>query len=269
MPNLNIGKKRLLLVGAGKMGLALLNGWLAAGLQHSQISVHEPKPSAALKKLYARGVQSNNQPADIIVLAVKPQVAGAVLRDLGAPKKTALVLSIMAGVPIAFMKESLGGHKHIVRAMPNTPVAVGQGMTALYARPSLSPAHKKQTSALMNAVGASLWLTSEKQIDAATAISGSGPAYVYHLAETLTASGVKLGLTKAQAAQLARQTIIGAAAMLEANPANPEKLRHDVTSPKGTTEAALKVLADAKKGLQPLIRKTTKAAYQRSRTLSK
>ena len=273
LPSLLDGQ-RLLLVGCGKMGSALLQGWLNAGLDAAQFYVQEPDPDVALSAL---GVHLNVEKTaleaaepSVIILAVKPQLAVEVLPPialLAGPE--ALVVSLMAGVSINTMSDLLGGEAAFVRTMPNTPAALGEGMTALYASSGTQDAQKETAQALLAAVGQTVWLDNEKSIDAVTAISGSGPAYVFHMVEALAAAAINLGLPQDMAAQLAAQTVIGSAAMLRDDGADPRQLRVNVTSPGGTTEAALDVLMGDKGGVVDLMRRATQAAAARAGELAK
>ena len=273
LPKLLDGQK-LLLVGCGKMGSALLQGWLNAGLEAAQFFVQEPNPDAALADL---GVHLNvdtgalrEAAPSVIILAIKPQLAVDVLPSialLAAPET--LVISLMAGVSINTMSDSLGGEVAFVRTMPNTPAAIGAGMTALYASSGTQDDQKAVAEALLAAVGQTVWLDTEKALDAVTAISGSGPAYLFHMVEALAAAGVNLGLQQDMAAQLAMQTIIGSASMLREDEADPRQLRVNVTSPGGTTEAALDVLMGDSGGLVDLMRRATQAAAARAGELAK
>ena len=273
LPSLLDGQK-LLLVGCGKMGSALLQGWLNAGLEAAQFYVQEPNPDAALADL---GVHLNvdtgalqEAAPSVIILAIKPQLAVDVLPSialLAAPET--LVVSLMAGVSINTISDLLGGEAAFVRTMPNTPAAMGDGMTALYASSGTQDAQKETAQALLAAVGQTVWLDNEKSIDAVTAISGSGPAYVFHMVEALAAAAVNLGLPQDMAAQLAAQTVIGSAAMLRDDGADPRQLRVNVTSPGGTTEAALDVLMGDTGGLVDLMRRATQAAAARAGELAK
>lgn len=273
LPKLLDGQK-LLLVGCGKMGSALLQGWLNAGLEAAQFFVQEPNPDAALADL---GVHLNvdtgalqEAAPSVIILAIKPQLAVDVLPSialLAAPET--LVISLMAGVSINTMSDLLGGEAAFVRTMPNTPAAIGAGMTALYASSGTQDDQKAAAEALLAAVGQTVWLDTEKALDAVTAISGSGPAYLFHMVEALAAAGVNLGLPQDMAAQLAMQTIIGSASMLREDEADPRQLRVNVTSPGGTTEAALDVLMGDSGGLVDLMRRATQAAAARAGELAK
>ena len=273
LPSLLDGQK-LLLVGCGKMGSALLQGWLNAGLEAAQFYVQEPNPDAALADL---GVHLNvdigalqEAAPSVIILAIKPQLAVDILPSialLAAPET--LVISLMAGVSINTMSDLLGGEAAFVRTMPNTPAAIGAGMTALYASSGTQEDQKAAAEALLAAVGQTVWLDAEKVLDAVTAISGSGPAYLFHMVEALAAAGVNLGLQQDMAAQLAMQTIIGSASMLREDEADPRQLRVNVTSPGGTTEAALDVLMGDTGGLVDLMRRATQAAATRAGELAK
>lgn len=253
------------------MGMAMMHGWLGAGLQRTQIMVQEPSPSDDLS---ASGVTLNPtaaelaaQAPDIVVLAVKPQMIETVLPSLAGNVRGALVLSLMAGVPIKIMTQLLGEDAAYIRTMPNTPASIGKGMTGLYADGQASAEQKAAAAGLLGAVGQTVWLDSEKMIDAVTAISGSGPAYVFHLVEALQAAGISLGLPEEISRDLAMQTIIGAAAMLEEDGADAADLRRNVTSPGGTTAAALDVLM-ADNGLGDLMRRAAHAAADRAQELA-
>ena len=265
-----LGGQKLLLVGCGKMGTALLQGWLAAGLSAQQFFVQEPN---ADEKLQALGVNLNPSPdsigqADIVILAVKPQMVDEVLPSLAASVgNNTLIVSLMAGIPIAAMAKIFGDAPSYVRTMPNTPAAIGRGMTALFASGNTADAEKAAAEALLAAVGKTVWLSEEKQIDAVTAISGSGPAYIFHMVEALTAAAGNLGLAPDIAATLAMQTVIGSAAMLDEEGADPHQLRVNVTSPGGTTAATLDVLMRDAGGLGDLMRHATQAAAARAHEL--
>jgi pyrroline-5-carboxylate reductase len=261
-----LAEDRILLVGGGKMGMALLQGWLATGLSPTQIAVQEPSPSDALM---ATNVTLNAQ-ADfaptLAILAVKPQLASEVLASLDLPAG-ALVISLMAGLPNAAIRRLLGDKVACVRTMPNTPASIGKGMTALFADAQVSSGERAKAEALLGAVGETVWVDSEKMMDAVTAVSGSGPAYLFHMVEALASSGVALGMSEAMAEQLARQTIIGAAHMLDMPQTEAAQLRRNVTSPGGTTEAALDTLMAAG-GLSDLMRRATQSAANRARELA-
>jgi pyrroline-5-carboxylate reductase len=260
----------LTLVGAGKMGRALLDGWLAAGLHGSAVSIVDPAPTPDLLALCAeRGIALGAPAAapEALVLAVKPQIFAAAAPALAVDRGT-LVVSIMAGKTLANIRERLPQAGTIVRAMPNTPASVGRGVAGAFAEPTILAAQRAWTETLFQAVGGFHWLEQEKLIDAVTAISGSGPAYVFALVEALAKSGVALGLSAETALGLARATIEGAGELLHREPTiSPTILRQNVTSPGGTTAAALAVL-QSETGLDPLIRETTAAAFRRAGELA-
>ena len=255
------------------MGSALIQGWDAAGmLKRADILDPDGIPDSLmnLQSLFhvKRAENLGFQESDIVTLAVKPQIMGTVcqgLKDIlpaGHP-----VLSIAAGKSTAYFQEQFSKDTPIIRAMPNTPAAIGKGITALYATPNVTDDQKAMAEALMSAAGETVWLEDENQMDAVTALSGSGPAYVFYLIEAMTLAGQKAGLDSEQAKKLARQTVIGAAALAEQESGLPASiLRENVTSPNGTTEAALNVLMDGK--LQDIMDSAIAAATARSKELS-
>ncbi len=261
----------LALVGAGKMGAALLGGWLASGVDPRGIAVHEPQPGAAIVALAAEKGFSLNpapSPADVVVLAIKPQMLETAAPGL-APLfgENSLLISILAGKTSANLAARLPVSA-IVRAMPNTPAAIGRGVTGAYAGETVSRAQREAAHLLLGGVGAVEWVTSERQIDAVTAISGSGPAYVFYLVEALAQAGAALGLPPDLALRLARKTVEGSGELLHRSPDTPaETLRKNVTSPGGTTQAALDVLMAAD-GLPALMARATAAAARRAEELS-
>ena len=240
----------LLLLGAGRMGGALFNGWATRGLAPSALIDPSPAPGIARPQDFVR-VSLAELPAgfaaEAAILAVKPQMADAVLPALARVlRPDAVVLSIMAGRTIAGIRTALRGDAAVVRAMPNTPAAIGQGITVACAGPSVTHAQRELCTTLLQAVGDVAWVEDEALIDPVTAVSGSGPAYVFLLAELLERAGIHAGLPAALARQLARKTVSGAGALLAASEEDAAVLRRNVTSPRGTTEAALAVLmADA------------------------
>lgn len=263
-------EKGLVLLGCGKMGSALLEGWLSEGVPPASVWVIEPRPSDWLS---TTGVHLNEDlpPAPaIVLLAVKPQMMGAALPQVAALGNGAtLFLSIAAGTRIASFENEFGARTPVVRAMPNTPAAVGRGITAIVGNSVASPADLDLAERLMSAVGQVVRLEREEQIDAVTAVSGSGPAYVFHLIEALAAAGEAEGLAPALAMQLARATVCGSGELAFRAPETAEQLRVNVTSPGGTTAAALAVLMDPGSGLPPLLRKAVHAAVERGRELGK
>ncbi len=270
------GSGAVLLIGAGRMGGALIKGWLAAK-SFSAIHVVEPQGSDSLLALAATGAitlhrefEGNGFPAlDAVVLATKPQVLrgqAELLASLGATG--ALVVSIAAGITTKFLGAGLGAGNRLVRAMPNTPGAIGQGITVLSGGPSLPPADRDLAEKLMSALGETIWLDDESLMDAVTAVSGSGPAYVFLMAEALAEAGRAQGLDDVTAARLARATVSGAGALLAADTRPAAELRKEVTSPGGTTEAALRVLM-ASDGQTDLMRRAIAAATERGKELGK
>jgi len=262
----------IVLAGAGKMGGAMLTGWLAQGLDAKRVAVIEPAPSPEISRLAKKGVRLNPTPNDTgaiaaLVIAVKPQSfreAGAALTPLTA--SSTLVVSIMAGTPIALLEQVCGGS--VVRAMPNTPAAIGRGITVAVAAKKVSAAQRAMADALLRAIGSVEWVDDEGLMDAVTAVSGSGPAYVFLLAEELARAGVAAGLPEALATKLARETVAGAGELLHRSDLASATLRQNVTSPGGTTAAALEVLM-GKDGLQQLMTRAVAAATARSKELAK
>jgi pyrroline-5-carboxylate reductase len=262
----------LVLVGAGKMGSAMLDGWLARGLDPKKIIVIEPQPVKALKALARRGVKLNPKDkvgvASAIVIAVKPQSAPEAVPPLARyVDKTTLVLSIMAGRTIGFLEKSLPTGTAIVRAMPNTPAAIGRGISVAVANAKISMRQRKQASDLLAAIGKVEWVDDEALMDAVTALSGSGPAYIFLLAECMARAGVAAGLPKELATRLARETVAGSAELLHRSDLDAATLRQNVTSPGGTTAAALEVLMGPG-GFDQLLTQAIAAATRRSRDLA-
>jgi pyrroline-5-carboxylate reductase len=262
----------LVLVGAGRMGGALLEGWLAHGLDAAGATVLDPKPAPEIKVLCARcGIALNPQaptPPEAVVLAIKPQgldeAAPAVGRLLGPDT---LLVSILAGKTVRDLRRRLPPARAVVRAMPNLPASIGRGATGAFANSEVSERQKAMAHALLSSVGLVEWLASEALLDAVTAVSGSGPAYVFLLAECLAKAGADAGLPPDLAGRLARATVTGAAALLAESDLPPDALRRNVTSPGGTTAAALDVLMGAG-GLEPLMRAAVAAAKRRGEELS-
>lgn len=258
----------LVLLGCGKMGSAMLAGWLDRGLPPGAVHVIDPKPSDWLR---GTGVNLNGDlpemPA-IALVAVKPQMMGEALPALKAlGGGGTLFLSIAAGTPIAALEAALGAGTPIVRAMPNTPAAVARGITAIVGNAQATPTHLDATETLLSAVGQVVRLESEEQMDAVTGLSGSGPAYVFHMIECMARAGEAQGLAPDLAMRLAKATVAGAGALAEAADETPAELRVNVTSPNGTTQAGLEVLMDPATGLPPLMMRTVAAAADRSREL--
>ena len=262
---------KLLLVGSGKMGGAMLEGWLARGLAASDVIVAEPMEAARPKKPGMRSVASSAEVADmpeIVVLAVKPQSMDGVLPDLKRfADNGAVFLSIAAGKTLRYFAGHLGAGAKVVRSMPNTPAAVRQGITVATPSKGVSAAERTRCHDLLEAVGQVLWVDDEALLDPVTALSGSGPAYVFLLVEAMAAAGAKLGLTPDMAMQLARATVSGSGELMRQSSDPASQLRINVTSPGGTTAEALKVLM-APDGIQPVFDKALAAASRRSKELA-
>ncbi|MBF0639269.1 pyrroline-5-carboxylate reductase [Pseudomonas protegens] len=259
---------RIAFIGAGNMAASLIGGLRAKGLEASQIRASDPGEQTRAKVAAEHGIQvfADNaeaiEGADVIVLAVKPQAMKAVCQALRPSlKPQQLVVSIAAGITCSSMNSWLGAQP-IVRCMPNTPALLRQGVSGLYATAEVSAQQRQQAEALLSAVGIALWLDQEQQLDAVTAVSGSGPAYFFLLIEAMTAAGEKLGLPRETAAQLTLQTALGAAHMAVSSDVDAAELRRRVTSPAGTTEAAIKSFQAG--GFEALVEKALGAAAHRS-----
>ncbi|NDU99975.1 pyrroline-5-carboxylate reductase [Pseudoroseicyclus tamaricis] len=261
-----IGSRGLVLIGCGKMGSAMLEGWLKSGLPPDSVHVRDPKPS---DWLVAQGVRINEalpeNPA-VALIAVKPQMMGEALPAASAlGGGETLVISIAAGTPISAFEAAFGPGTPIVRAMPNTPAAIGRGITAMIGNEAATAEHLDTSETLLSAIGQVVRLEAEAQMDAVTALSGSGPAYVFHLIECMAAAGEVLGLAPEMAMQLAKATVSGAGQLAESADEAPSELRRNVTSPNGTTQAGLEVLMA---GLPELVAGTMAAAKLRSEELA-
>ncbi len=261
----------LVLLGCGKMGSAMLQGWLAEGVEARNVYVLDPHPSDWVQGVQADGLHLNSDLPDspaICLIAVKPQMMGDALprlQALGGGKT--VFLSVAAGTSIATFEAVLGTDSPIVRAMPNTPAAVGRGITAVIGNVNATEADLEMAETLLSAVGQTVRLENEAQIDAVTGVSGSGPAYVFHLIEALAAAGEAEGLPADMAMKLAKATVGGAGQLAEDAEESPTQLRVNVTSPGGTTAEALKVLMDAESGFVPLLKKAVKASADKGREL--
>ena len=267
--------KPLLLVGCGRMGTALLKGWIAGGF--TPVVVIEPNPLPELKRVAARArviIARDLETASLhgvraCVVALKPQVLNTEapgLRNIADAGTT--MISIAAGTTVKSLAQAWGRKARIVRAMPNTPGAIGRGISGLFAAASASANDRKLAEMLLSALGATVWVRKESDLDAVTAVSASGPAYVFLLVEVLAAAARREGLPKDVADKLARATLTGAGALLDSDPSQPEALRQAVTSPGGTTAAALGVLMAAD-GLKPLVARAVSAARKRARALGR
>ncbi len=269
------GVGSLLLVGCGKMGGALLRGWIDSGIPSADVTVVEPSADsvdapgldpAPVVVTDLDALSADYRPR-CVVLAVKPQMMGEVAPDCRRfAEGGATILSIAAGRTIRSFEDAVGKDAAIVRAMPNTPAAVGRGITALVANRNVSEVDRTLATVLLDAVGAAVWVEEEAQMDAVTAVSGSGPAYVFHLVECLAAAGAAEGLPPETAMALARATVIGAGELLHQSAESAETLRRNVTSPGGTTAAALDMLM-GEEGLAGLMHRAVAAAARRSREL--
>ncbi len=263
---------RLVLLGAGKMGSAMLEGWLARGLDPRKLTVLEPQPPRAVKALVRRGAALNPigrlLNANAIVIAVKPQSAPeAVWKLKPFVSSSTLVLSIMAGRTLGFLADALPPGTAIVRAMPNTPAAIGRGITVACPNVKVSASQRKLASELLAAIGKVEWAREESLMDAVTALSGSGPAYVFLLAEAMANAGIAAGLPPALATRLAQETVAGSGELLHQSTVGAATLRENVTSPGGTTAAALEVLMGPG-GFDELLTRAIAAATRRSRELA-
>lgn len=265
----------LVLLGAGKMGGAMLQGWLDRGVPPARIVILDPSPPEEIARTIAEhGLRHNPAPGElerveVLVIAIKPQNFDAVLPTLaGLRSHRPLVLSIAAGRTIAGIEAFFGEDAAVIRAMPNLPAAIGYGITAMVANPKVSTGQLDLAQALLEAVGEVVTIDDEAMMDAVTAVSGSGPAYVFHLAECLAAAGVAAGLPEELATRLARATVSGAGELMRRSGRRASELREMVTSPKGTTYEALAVLM-AEDGLEPLLTQAVAAAARRSRELAR
>lgn len=263
----------ILIIGAGKMGTALIRGWVKTGL--GPITVVEPNPSETLKAvpgltlLPALAVLPQGQVFRAVVVALKPHILRAEAAKLASfADAGALMISIAAGTPLSLLKSHWGAAASVVRAMPNTPGSIARGVTSIYAGAEIKADDRHFAETLLSAIGVTLWVETEALLDAAMAISGCGPAYVFALVEAMTKAGVAAGLTEAAAAVLARATVTGGGALLDADPRDPAALIRDVATPGGTTQAALNVL-QGEDGLTPLFDKAVKAAILRAEELAK
>jgi pyrroline-5-carboxylate reductase len=263
-----MSKTRIAFIGAGNMAASLIGGLRAKGLDASQIRASDPGAETRAKVAAEHGIEvfADNadaiRDADVVVLAVKPQAMKAVCEAIRPSlKPNQLVVSIAAGITCTSMNNWLGAQP-IVRCMPNTPALLRQGVSGLFATAKVSTDQRQQAQELLSAVGIALWLNEEQQLDAVTAVSGSGPAYFFLLIEAMTAAGVKLGLPADIAAQLTLQTALGAAHMAVASDVDAAELRRRVTSPAGTTEAAIKSFQAG--GFEALVETALGAAAHRS-----
>jgi len=265
---------KLVLLGAGKMGGAMMEGWLAVGIVPSQLVIFDPSPAKEILTLIKNHGLSHNPDVnsldnvEVILTAVKPQILDKALEAiLPLKSQSPLILSIVAGKTIESFETHFGESASIIRTIPNTPAAVGRGITAMTANTNVSQAQSKLAQALLTSLGEVVWVENENQIDAVTGLSGSGPAYVFYMTECLAKAGEAQGLNSELAMQLARATVEGAGELMRATGIAAKTLRENVTSPNGTTQAGLEVLM-ADDGLESLLEKTVEAATARSRELA-
>ena len=264
---------RIGFIGGGNMATALIAGLIAKGEAPANLQVVEPNPEARTRLAAQFGITLHETiddaliQSDVLLLAVKPQQMQSAIAPLAGKLSTQVVVSIAAGTKVASLAQWLGGYGRIVRAMPNTPALIGEGISGLYAGASLTPEERAAAERVLAAAGHTVWVTDETQIDAITAISGSGPAYVFHFIESLEAAAIDLGFDPATARTLALQTFKGASLLASSSPDSPALLREKVTSKGGTTEAALKSMAGD--GVSDAIRRAAKAAFARGQELGK
>jgi|TARA_R110001583_G_scaffold195355_2_gene372149 pyrroline-5-carboxylate reductase len=262
-----INSRGLVMVGCGNMGSALLKGWLKNGIELSSVTVIDPTPSEWLNKQASAGLILNKMPEQapaVVVFAVKPYMIVEVIEQWKSDQfHQTVFLSIAAGANLSSFESMLSVKHPIVRSMPNTPVSVMEGAVAYIGNDAAKP-YLPVIETLLSSVGLAVKLEVEAQIDAVTALSGSGPAYLFQMAESMVAAGQKLGLSEELALALAKQTILGAGKLMAQSEDSPEQLRIAVTSPKGTTHAALQILKDESTGLDPLLLKAMEAARDRS-----
>ncbi|WP_413519206.1 pyrroline-5-carboxylate reductase [Psychrobacter glacincola] len=269
-----LDNKKISFIGGGNMAQALISGLMSCGIKPSLITVADPN-SEARAQLAAKGLNTVDPTtdakaavidADIVVLAVKPQVMKVVVSDFADVLDKQLVISVAAGLSTEILSDMLGGYGNIVRAMPNTPAMIQMGATGLYGTDDISAEQKQLATAVMEASGLVMWVEDEAHMHAVTAVSGSAPAYMFYIIEAMVDGAVALGLDKAQASALAMQTMLGAAKMAMGSEDAPSELRRKVTSPNGTTQAAIESMQANDIGRQ--IGEAMQACYDRSQALS-
>lgn len=269
-----LDNKKISFIGGGNMAQALISGLISCGVKPSLITVADPS-SDAREQLAAKGLYTVDPTADakaavidadIVVLAVKPQVMKAVVSGFADALDTQLVISVAAGLSTALLSNMLGGYSNIVRAMPNTPAMIQMGATGLYGTDDISAEQKQLATAVMEASGLVMWVDNEEHMHAVTAVSGSAPAYMFYFIEAMVDGGVALGLDKEQASALAMQTMLGAAKMALGSEDAPSELRRKVTSPNGTTQAAIESMQA--NDISHQIIEAMQACYDRSQALS-
>ena len=269
-----LDNKKISFIGGGNMAQALISGLMSCGIKPSLITVADPN-SVAREQLAAKGLNTVDPTtdtkaavidADIMVLAVKPQVMKAVVSDFADVLDKQLVISVAAGLSTEILSDMLGGYGNIVRAMPNTPAMIQMGATGLYGTDDISAEQKQLATAVMEASGLVMWVENEEHMHAVTAVSGSAPAYMFYFIESMVDGAVALGLDKEQASALAMQTMLGAAKMAMSSEDAPSELRRKVTSPNGTTQAAIESMQANEISRQ--IGEAMQACYDRSEELS-
>jgi pyrroline-5-carboxylate reductase len=266
---------RLVLIGAGKMGTAMLQGWLDAGIEPDQVTIFDPSPPPETMAVIKQYSISHNPSVgsvsgvEAILVAIKPQMVDEVLPSMAdLATNNPLVVSVVAGKTISAFRQHFGSDVPVIRTIPNTPAAVGRGITAMAASDGVSREQSALATALLASLGEVVSVSDEAMIDACTAISGSGPAYIFYMTECMTAAAMELGLPADIAEQLARATVAGAGELMRATGTPAGVLRENVTSPKGTTHAALQVLMADGDGMKQLMVRATAKAEQRSRELA-
>lgn len=269
MQHSDIAKRGLVLLGCGKMGTAMLEGWLDGGLPPGSVWINDPNPSEWVQE---QGINLNADLPDdpaIVLVAVKPQIMRDALPSLAQlGNGTTLFLSVAAGITIATFEEMLGPDTPVIRSIPNTPAAVKQGITAIIGNARVTETQMQDAETLLSAIGHTVRLETEDQMDAVTGLSGSGPAYVFHMIECMAHAGEAQGLAPDLAMTLARATVAGAGALAMQSDDTPSQLRVNVTSPNGTTQAGLDVLMNEDTGLPQLMADTIDAAAKRSKDLA-
>ncbi|MBO6225671.1 MAG: pyrroline-5-carboxylate reductase [Psychrobacter sp.] len=269
-----LDNKKISFIGGGNMAQALISGLIGCGIQPNLITVADPNLSVR-EQLAAKGLNTVDPTADanaavidadIVVLAVKPQVMKAVIGAFADALSTQLVISVAAGLSTELLSNMLNGYRNIVRAMPNTPAMIQMGATGLYGTDNISAEQKQLATAVMEASGLVMWVEDEAHMHAVTAVSGSAPAYMFYFIESMVDKGIALGLDTEQASALALQTMIGAAKMAMDSEDAPAELRRKVTSPNGTTQAAIESMQVNDIGRQ--IGEAMQACYDRSQALS-
>ena len=264
-----IKARGLILIGCGKMGSAMLAGWLDSGIPASSIWISEPQPSDWLASTGVNINKSFPKTPAVCLIAVKPQIMFEAISNLNDyVASDTLIVSIAAGITLRQLEQAISSKSVIIRAMPNTPSAIGKGITAIIGNSIAKTAHISISKILLEKISEVIELEHEDQMDIVTGLSGSGPAYVFFLIESLSNAGIEMGLSKDKALHLAKATVAGSGLLAMTSKDSPSTLRENVTSPNGTTQAGLEILMNQKNGLLPLIKRTVEAATKRSKELS-